>query len=141
MPLRIVEDDTGAIAAWGFETWGSFPLLYNKSFGVIDETGIRGCILFTGYNGSEAEVHFLGPRALTLYTVRTLFRIAVEYFNLNRLVARTRKESMSRGCAKLGAEYEGVQRCVYGPTDEDKDTAQVWVFYRATMEKLAKVKK
>ena len=118
MPLRIVEDDTGAISAWGFETWGSF----------------------TGYNGSEAEVHFLGPRALTLYTVRTLFKIAIEHFNLNRLVVRTRKESMSRGCAKLGAEYEGVQRRVYGPTDEDKDTAQVWVFYRAAMEKLAKVK-
>ena len=139
MPLRIIADDTGDIASWGFSTAKCTPMLYNAAFGVFDGDELKGCILFTGYNGSEAEIHFQGVGALNRYTFRTIHRIALQHFNLNRLYVRTRKLSMARGVVKLGAVYEGKQRRVYGPTDDDCHAAECFVFFRETMAKIAKI--
>lgn len=116
---------------------------YNLAVGLSEDGGetLCGGILFTNWNGSDAEVHFHGVGHLTRRVVRAIFYIAATTFNLNRLTIRTRKESMARGVVKLGAQYEGTIRRLYGPTDEDKDAGRQYAFFRETIEKLAGLRK
>lgn len=115
------------------------PMLYNLAVGLVDDAGdIVGGFMFTGYNGSDAEVHYYGPGALTRRVVRSMMQIAAKALKLNRLTIRTRKPSMARGVRKLGAEYEGEIRRLYGPTDEDHHAGQQYVFWRETILKLAR---
>ena len=140
MPLRIVDDDTGAVAAWAYSMSKTTPLLHNKALGIFDERGIRGCVLFSGYNGSEAEVSFYGPGAFTRYLARTVARIALDHFGLNRLVIRTQHAGLARICEKLGGIYEGRQACVLGPSMGDEHAVHSWVFFRGQIEKVAGIK-
>jgi hypothetical protein len=140
LPLRIVEDDTGAIAAWAYSTSSTFPLQHNKALGIVDGDNLKGCVIFSGYNGSEAEVIFYGPGVFTRYLARTVARIALEYFDLNRLVIRTQKEALGRICAKLGGVYEGRQACVLGPSEGDEHAVHVWAFFRGQIKKVAGIK-
>jgi hypothetical protein len=106
--------------------------------GLSDTTGeLIGAFAFSNYNGSDAEVHYYGPKNLTRRVVRAIFFIALRHFNLNRLTVHTRKESMARGVLKLGAVYEGTVRRLYGPTDEDRHAGRRYVFFREQIEKLA----
>jgi hypothetical protein len=110
----------------------------NMAIGLADDSGeLIGGIAFTGYNGSDAEVHFVGPGTLTRRIVRLIFGIAVLQLNLNRLTVRTRKPSMARGVLKLGAVYEGTVRRLYGPTDAAEHAGIQFGFFRETMERLA----
>lgn len=110
----------------------------NLAVGLVDDAGeLVGGIIFTGWNGSDAEVHYYGPRRLTRRTVRLMMQLAAGVLNLNRLTVRTRKASMARGVAKLGAVYEGTVRRLYGPTDADEHAGQQFAFFRETILKLA----
>lgn len=97
-----------------------------------------GAFAFSGYNGSDAEVHFFGPGVLKRHIVREIFVVATEVLRLNRLTVRTRKDSMSRGVVKLGAVHEGTMKRVYGPSDDTKHAAECYVFFRERMEILAR---
>ena len=138
--IKIVPDADGSIAAWGFRENNSTPMQYNASLGVYEDGILKGCILYTGFNGSEVEVHYAGPGTLKRHVLKTIFTVALQYFRVNRLTVRTRKESMSRGVAKLGAVYEGKFRRVYGPTDEDRDAAVQWAFFKERMAEIAGLK-
>lgn len=134
----IVTGQDVAVAAWLFDVSGSRPMQFNMAVGLADDNGeLIGGIMFTGFNGSDAEVHFFGPGTLKRRVVRLIFGIAVKHFNLNRLTVRTRKEHMSRGVLKLGAKYEGTVRRLYGPTDADEHAGKQYAFFRETMERLA----
>src|SRR5687768_3991972 len=113
MNLVLGEDER--VANWLFEQAECNHLQFNLAVGLEKEGELVGGILFTGYNGSDAEVHYYGPSFLKRRTVRAIFQIALKVFNLNRLTVRTRKEEMSRGVLKLGAVYEGTVRRLYGP--------------------------
>lgn len=128
------------IARWMFAKAKCLPMAYNLALGVMNDTGLIGGIMFTGYNGSDAEVHYYGPGGLTRKTVRAIFQAALGVFNLNRLTIRTRKDSMRRGVRKLGAVEECFVKRLYGPTDAYEHGAHQYVFYRETMEKLAGLK-
>jgi hypothetical protein len=129
------------IAAWAFAMAGTNPMMFNMAVGIAGEDGrLIGAFLFTNYNGNEAEVHFFGPGTLKRHILREIFSIAIKVFNLHRMVVRTRKVSMARGVKKLGAVYEGVQRCVYGPSDGDEHKAECYAFFRERMEILAGMK-
>ena len=134
--IRVILDEGGVGADWCFKSAGSIPVQYNASLCVLDGDVLKGGILFTGFNGSEVEVHFYGPGTLKRHVLKTIFAVALQYFKANRLVVRTRKESMSRGVKKLGAVFEGLQRRVYGPTDSRDHTAEVWVFFRERMAEI-----
>lgn len=126
------------VAAWAFAMWGCRPFHLDMAVGVAGEDGrLCGAFGFSGYNGNEAEVHFFGPGTLRPHILREIFRSALLVLDLHRLVVRTRKASMARGVAKLGAVCEGVQHCVYGPTMDDEDKAEVYVFFRDRIEALA----
>lgn len=127
------------VANWMFAMANCNPVQYNIAIGVIEDDKIVGGILYTNYNGSDAEVHYYGPNKLKTSVVRLIFRIALKVLNLNRLTIRTRKEHMARGVLKLGAVYEGTVRRLYGPTDEDKHAGKQYAFFRERIEKLAAV--
>ncbi len=130
-----------AVAAWLFEVSGSRPMLYNMAIGLVDETGkLVGGIMWTGYNGSDVEVHVYGPGLIKRRIVRLIFGVAVLHFNVNRVTVRTRKEHVRRGVVKLGAVYEGTVRRLYGATDADEHAGLQFGFFRETMERLAGLK-
>jgi hypothetical protein len=138
---RLVMGEDVRVAAWMFEISHCRPMLFNLAVGIADDVGnLVGGIMFTGFNGSDAEVHYYGPEHLTRRTVRTIFTIALKVFNLNRLTIRTRKEHMARGVQKLGAIYEGTVNRLYGPTDEPCHAGRQYAFFRETIERLAGVK-
>jgi hypothetical protein len=126
------------VAQWAFAITNSRPMMYNMAVGILnDESHLCGAFMFTGYNGSDMEVHYYGPGTLKRRILKEIFIFALKVFNVNRLTVRTRKESMSRGVKKLGAIYEGSMRRVYGPTDEDNDKAEQWAFMRERMVQIA----
>ncbi len=135
----IITGQDEAIAAWAFQTWGCQPFHVNMAIGLANDEGeLVGAFAFSGYNGSDAEIHVLAPGHLNRRTVRLIFGLALRQLNLNRLTVRTRKPSMARGVMKLGAKYECTVRRLYGPTDSDEDAGLQFAFFRETIEKLAR---
>jgi hypothetical protein len=136
--MHLVMGQDERVAGWMFAKTGCKAVQYNLAVGLAEEEDdLVAGILFTGYNGSDAEVHFYGPTHLTRRTLRTIFLIALRVFNLNRLTVRTRKPGMARGVRKLGAVYEGKVRRLYGPTDDDRHAGLQFAFFREEIERLA----
>jgi hypothetical protein len=134
--LTVIHGRDAIVGAWLFEVTKTHPMRFDMAVGIVDrDRRLVGAFMFTGFNGSEAEVHFYGPGTLTRGVWREMMRIAVVILRLNRLIIRTRKPSMSRGIAKLGAVWEGTQRRVYGPSDSVEHRADCWVMFRETMAK------
>lgn len=137
---KIITGQDARIASWLFETGQCHPLAYNLAIGLADDAGaLVGGILFTGWNGSDVEVHFYGPGRLSRGIVRLIMVIALHQFDVNRLTVRTRKRSMARGVTKLGARFEGIVRRLYGPTDAPEHSGRQYAFFRETIQKLAGV--
>lgn len=147
--MKLVLGEDQRVANWLFEKSECQPMQFNLAVGIEDrrsdapeglekEDQLVGGIMFTSYNGSDAEVHYYGPSFLKRRTLRTIFQIALNVFNLNRLTVRTRKEEMSRGVLKLGAVYEGTVRRLYGPTDDDNHAGKQYAFFRDRIEALSK---
>jgi hypothetical protein len=129
------------VAGWAFHIWRCKPFHIDMAVGIAGEDGkLCGAFAFSGWTGSDAEVHFFGPGTLKRHILREIFAVAVKVLGLNRLTVRTRKPSMARGVRKLGAVYEGCQRRVYGPTDGDEHKAECFAFFRERMEVLAGMK-
>ena len=136
--MRLVLGEDQRVADWLFEKSECQPMQFNLAVGIEQNGSLVGGIMFTGYNGSDAEVHYYGPSFLKRRTLRTIFQIALNVFNLNRLTVRTRKEEMSRGVLKLGAHFEGIVRRLYGPTDDDNHAGKQYAFFRDRIEALSK---
>lgn len=126
------------VAAWAFAMTNSCPMLFNAAIGIInDDDKLCGAFMFTGYNGSEAEIHYYGPGTLKRNILKDIFIFALKVLKVNRLTVRTRKPSMARGVRKLGAVYEGKMRRVYGPSDGDEHAADLYAFFSERMEEIA----
>lgn len=139
--MQIITGRDADVAAWMFERSKCRPMQFNMAIGIADDAGeLTGGFMFTGFNGSDVEVHFYGPGTLKMRVFRAIFFIAVRQFNVNRVTIRTRKESMARGVLKLGAVYEGTVRRLYGPTDEDRHAGKQFAFFRERMEELAEIR-
>lgn len=135
---KLVLNQDEAVAAWLFQVCKCHPSQFNLAIGLANDAGtLIGGIMYTGWNGSDVEVHFYGPGLLKKRIVRLIFWISAIHFNVNRLTVRTRKDYMARGVEKLGAVYEGTSRRVYGPTDDDKHAARQFAFFRERIEVLA----
>ena len=138
---RIITGEDARVAAWAFDTWGCQPFHVNMAVGLANDDGdLVGAFAFSGYNGSDAEIHVYSPGLLTRRTVRLIMAFALLQLDVNRLTVRTRKTSMARGVEKLGAIFEGTVRRLYGDTDEDHHAARQYAFFRETIAKLANVK-
>jgi hypothetical protein len=138
---QIVVGQDQRVADWLVTISNCRPMLFNMAIGLTDDSDqLIGGILFTGYNGSDVEVHYYGPGTLTRRIVRLICGIAVKHFNANRMTVRTRKKHMSRGCLKLGAVFEGNVKRLYGPTDGRNHAGKQYAFFREQLEFLAGLK-
>ncbi len=138
---RLILGEDARVAEWAFATWGCQPFQINLAVGLADEQGeLVGAFAFSGWNGSDAEIHVLAPGGLTRRVVRAIMGIALIQLGLKRLTVRTRKDSMARGVQKLGAKYEGTIRRLYGETDEDHHAGRQYAFFRETIARLANIK-
>ena len=139
MTARIITGQDARVAEWAFKTWGCKPFHLDLAVGLANDDGeLVGAFAFSGYNGSDAEIHVLMPGRLKRRVVRAIMFIAAQQLNLNRLTVRTRVDHMARGVQKLGAVYEATIKRLYGPTDDDIDCGRQFVFFRETIEKLAR---
>jgi hypothetical protein len=135
--MRLVINRDEAVAKWMFAASGCNPVQFNLAIGLAKGMDLVGGIMFTGYNGSDVEVHFYGPGVLSRRVVRAMMHIAGRALEVNRMTVRTRKPSMARGVVKLGAVYEGKIRRLYGPTDGDEHAGEQYAFFRETILRLA----
>lgn len=136
--FRLAAGADDMVAEWAFRTTKTHPMLYNAALGVVDGArNLRGAVIFTGFNGSEVEVHYYGPGTLKRNILKEIFIFALKVLGVNRMTVRTRKASMARGVQKLGALYEGRMRRVYGPSDGEEHAAAQYVFLREDMERVA----
>lgn len=141
MRTQIVFGRDAEVGAWMFNVSRCRPMLFNMAVGIADETGaFVGGVMWTGYNGSDVEIHYVGPGTLKRRIVRMIFGISALHFRVNRVTIRTRKEHMSRGVLKLGAVYEGLVKRLYGPTDGPEHAGKQYAFFREQIEKLAGIK-
>ena len=138
MSTQIVTGRDAEVAKWMFTVSKCQPMLFNMAIGLADASGVLvGGVMYTGYNGSDVEVHYVGPGTLKRRIVRLIFGIAALHFNVNRVTIRTRKEHMSRGVLKLGAVYEGTVRRLYGPSDGPEHAGKQYAFFREQVNRLA----
>ena len=132
MPTRFVADQDGSIAAWLFSTAQWTPMLHNVMLGLVDEDGtLKGAAMFTGYNGTDVELHFYGPGLITKRIFRQLAQLSFGFFNVARLTIKTRNPDMIRACTKFGGVFEAKLKRIYGPTDDEENTAHQFVFFRS----------
>lgn len=108
-----------AVARWTFEKFQIKPTSYEMAMGIIDNGELVGSVIWHAYNGNDIEISYYGPKTMTLGLARTCARIAVDYFGVSRVTARTAKnnKAMTRGVRKIGFEYEGIRHNAYGEHD------------------------
>lgn len=138
--MKLIFGQDALVANWAFSQANWRPLLYNMAVGIANGNNeLIGAFWFTGYNGHDAELHFYGPKLLTRRIGREMFVVALKVLKLDRLTVKTRDKNLMRGYLKLGAVHEATLRRIYGPTDDEEDAAEQFVFFREQMAKLAKL--
>lgn len=129
------------VADWLFHHANWRPIMYNTAIGVVNSNKrLVAGFLFCGYNGHNVDLHFYGPGELTRGLGVEIFIFALRMLNVDRLTIRSRVPEICRGVRKLGAIHEATMRRVFGPTDDDINAAEQFVFFREKMEELAGIK-
>jgi hypothetical protein len=139
MTKGILLDCDAQVAAWSFQTYKRLPMHVDRALGVLEDGILVGGILFTSYNGVNAELSYYGKNTITVGIIRTVARIALYELRLARctVIVPKRPSYLLKKLTKFGFRYEGVQRRQYGPTDSSRHTGCRFVLFREDMEKLA----
>ena len=122
------------VANWAFNNFGYERSRYDLAVGIIDDGSIVGAALFHSYNGPDVEISYYGPKTMTLGIARACAKMAMDYWGVSRVTARTSRKNkmMTRGIKKIGFEYEGI--CHKGYGDED---AVMYGLYGKNLARLA----
>lgn len=142
MSKGLLINHDAAVSAWAFKTFNRIPVLVDRALGVIEHGQLVGALLFTSYNGYNAELSYYGKDSLSRGIVRNVARIALTELNLARctITVPKRPAFLVRKVGKFHFRFEGIQRRFYGPTDAPKHTGCRFVLFREDMEKLASMK-
>jgi hypothetical protein len=139
MAKGLLLDCDQQVAAWAFKTHNRTPMHVDRALGIIDNGKLTGAVLFTSYNGVNAELSYYGKNTVTAGIIRVLARIGLYELQLARctVIVPKRPSFLLKRLPKFGFRYEGVQRRQYGPTDSPRHTGCRFVLFREDMEKLA----
>jgi len=131
---RLVVGHDEEIAEWTFDTFRMRPVQYDMAIGIVDHGNLVGSVLWHAYSGSDIEISYYGPKTMTLGIARAMARMAMDYWNVSRVSAKTSRKNkiMTRGIKKIGFEYEGIKHLAYG--DED---AVMYGLYGKNLHRLA----
>lgn len=115
----LVFDIDDRVAEWAWETFKMTPVRYDMAVGVIRDNTLVGAVMFHAYSGPDIELSYYGPHTMTLGLARAMARVAVDYFGVSRVTARTsrKNKTMTRGIKKIGFQYEGIRKHGYGAED------------------------
>lgn len=116
---------------WTYQNFGVLCTKVDLAVAVMDG-GIVGACFFQAHNGPDIELSYYGPNTLSLDVVKGLAKIAVDYFGVSRITARTAKSNkvMTRGIRKIGFVYEGIRHHAYG----DQDAVMYGLFGKKLMK-------
>ena len=122
------------VAAWTFETFKMPPTRYEMAIAIVEDHKIIGSVLWHAFRGHDIEISYYGPKTMTLGIARACAKMAMDYFGVSRVTARTSRKNkmMTRGIKKIGFEYEGI--CHHGYGDED---AVMYGLYGKNLARLA----
>lgn len=90
--------------------------------GIVDRNGvISGGFVFNHFNGFNLEVSAYGPGLMKRGIIRAVMHYAFVQSNALRLTARTRRgnTNMRKILPRMGFEFEGISREMYGPGKEN----------------------
>lgn len=108
-----------AVADWASKQFG-YPLAnWYFAVGIIDKDGLLvGAASFHDFNGSNVELCFYGPGAMTASMLRGLMKFAFVGLKVNRVTARTPRQNriVIRALPRFGFKCEGVAKHYFGPT-------------------------
>ena len=113
---RLIAGHDEAVAEWTFQTFGITPHKYEMAIAIIESDKIVGSIMWEQYRGHDIEISYFGPQTMTLGIARACAKMAVDYWGVSRVTARTSRDNktMTRGIKGIGFEYEGVVHDGYG---------------------------
>ena len=116
---RLVAGRDEEIAEWTFDTFRMRPVQYDMAIGIVDGGRLVGSILWHAYTGNDIEISYYGPKTMTLGIARAMARMAMDYWKVSRVSAKTSRsnKTMTRGVKKIGFEYEGIKHLAYGHED------------------------
>ena len=106
------------VADWVSKRQGYALKNWFHAVGILDKTGILiGCASLHDMNGSNAELSFWGPRAITCSVIRDFSRFTFEQLDVHRLSARIPRQNkmLISHMQRYGFKFEGVLRHYYGP--------------------------
>jgi RimJ/RimL family protein N-acetyltransferase len=106
------------VADWVSKKSGTPLRNWHHAVGIINDGGeLVGCASFHDINGSNVELCFWGPRAVTPNVARGIMRFAFDILKMNRLTAKTPRQNktVSRHLGFYGFRCEGLMRHYYGP--------------------------
>ena len=114
------------IAEWTFDKFHLRPVRYDMAIGIVDDSELVGSVLWHAYNGDDIEISDYGPKTMTLGIARAMAKMAIDYWGVSRVSAKTARSNrkMTRGIKKIGFEWEGTKHCAYG--DEDAIMYGLW---------------
>jgi len=116
MNLLFGHDKT--VADWASKKSGAPLREWFYAVGIIDSNGVLiGAASFHDMNGSNVEICFYGPGAVTKSVMKGLAFFAFVTLNVNRVTARTPRMNklVLRHLPRWGFKFEGVMKRYYGP--------------------------
>lgn len=116
MNLLFGHDKT--VADWASKQFGSPLRNWYFALGVIDSAGaLVGAASFHDFNGSNIELCWYGPGAMTPTILRGLMKFAFIDLKCARVTARTPRQNkaVTRALPRFGFNCEGVAKHYFGP--------------------------
>ena len=131
---RLVFGHDDDVAAWTFSTFKMPPARYEMAIAIVEGNSLVGSVMWHGWRGHDIEISYYGPKTMTLGIARACAKMAMDYWGVSRVTARTSRKNkmMTRGIKKIGFEYEGI--CHKGYGDED---AVMYGLYGKNLARLA----
>lgn len=118
--MQLVFGHDKAIAEWAASILGKPFHPPFTAFGLVDGAGhLRGGFVFTTYTGDSIEMSLVGSGCLTRGAMRAVIQYAFVQLGCSRLQVHTRRgnKKVRKLANRLGFQYEGVARRLYGDQD------------------------
>lgn len=117
--MRLLFGEEKTVADWASAMFGHPLRNWYFAQGIVDKAGVlRGAATWHDMNGSNIELCFYGPGAMSADIARALMRFAFDEIKVNRISAKTQRGNkiIARALPSFGFRFEGIARRYYGPT-------------------------
>jgi len=93
------------------------------AMGWLKEEKVIGEAIFTGYTGSNIDIHINMPRCVCRKTIKDVYSYVFKQLKCNRLTARIEptNDKLSRLLPRMGFVYEYTQEQYYGTPNAPVD--------------------